>query len=100
MKASRKLRRVLTIAAMLLATLVTAIPAYAEPPGGGSGTDGGGGNNGGGNFEAWVKYHVQLSGSGYDGHPNVPATDYDPPDCWYQPQYTYGEMMEWAREIR
>jgi len=99
MKAPRKLRRVLTIAAVLLAALVTALPAYADPIGGAG--DGGGGTDGNGSFYAWVKSQVQFTGSGYDSkkRPTVGA-DYNPPHCWYQPEYTYDEMFEWAGRIR
>ncbi|GAA1277918.1 hypothetical protein Psi02_79460 [Planotetraspora silvatica] len=101
MKAPRKLRRVLTIAAVLLAALVTAIPAYADPiGGGGDGGDSGGGGDGRGNFYAYVKSRVHVSGSGYKGDGNVNVPDnFDPPHCWYQPEYTYDEMREWAERI-
>ncbi|GII34920.1 hypothetical protein [Planotetraspora mira] len=96
MKAPRKLRRVLTIAAVLLAALVTALPAYADPPGGGGGGDTGAGG-GGNNFYAWVKAQVEYGGTGYDGTPDTPVSGgYDPPHCWYQPQYDYDEMFDWV----
>jgi hypothetical protein len=100
MKAPRKLRRALTIAAVLLAAMVTVVPTYAEVGGGGGDGGGGGGDNGRGDFYAWVKSRVHVSGSGYNGggSPNV-QVDYDPPHCWYQPEYTYDEMRDWAERI-
>jgi hypothetical protein len=97
MTAPRKLRRFLTIAAVLAAALVTAVPAYAVTGGGGGG---GASGDGKGNFYAWVKSQVHISGSGYKSgdSPNVPF-DYDPPHCWYEPEYTYDEMRDWAQRI-
>ncbi|WP_345483317.1 hypothetical protein [Planotetraspora phitsanulokensis] len=81
---------------MVLAALVTAIPAYADPPGGGGGGDTGAGG-GGNNFYAWVKAQVRYGGNGYDGTPDMPPSGgYKPPPCWYQPQYNYEEMFDWV----
>ncbi|GII75506.1 hypothetical protein Sru01_04880 [Sphaerisporangium rufum] len=86
----RRLLTVLALSATLAAAL--ALPAAAQPPGGGSGD--------GKNFSVYVKNLVRLSGSGYKGgSPNLPV-DFDPPHCWYQPQYTYEEMRDWAERIR
>ncbi|GAA4568131.1 hypothetical protein [Planotetraspora kaengkrachanensis] len=92
----------MTIAAVLLAALMTAIPTYADPIGGaGDGDTSGGGGDGNGNFEAWVRSQVRFSGSGYDGTPNTaPSTNAEPVHCWYEPRYDYAGMQEWTRRIR
>ncbi len=87
-------RRLITVTAVLITTLLAAgqaAPAQADP-------GRGGGGNGKGSYYAYVKSLVRLKGSGYKGRPSI-QVDYDPPHCWYQPQYTYDEMFDWARRI-
>ncbi|ETK33333.1 hypothetical protein [Microbispora sp. ATCC PTA-5024] len=85
------IRRFLAVAAAVLATLVAAAPAHADP-------GGGGGGDGNGSYYAYVKSLVHIKGSGYRGKPSV-QVDYDPPHCWYQPQYTYDEMFDWVQRV-
>jgi hypothetical protein len=83
------MRRLLAIiAAVVCAAPLLAVPASADPGGGGDGK----------NF--WVQNRVHLRGSGYrsKGKVNVPP-GFDPPKCWYQPEYTYDEMMEFIRRV-
>jgi hypothetical protein len=83
-------RVIAALTALLMVGVAT--PASAEPPGGG------GGGDGNGNYHAYVNSLVRIKGSGYKGRPSV-QVDYDPPHCWYQPRYTYDEMVEWVRQI-
>ncbi|GAA3831293.1 hypothetical protein GCM10022226_60410 [Sphaerisporangium flaviroseum] len=87
------MRRLLAAIALITSMSAwTALPASAAAPGGGSGD--------GKNFDVYVKNLVRIKGSGAKGgKPNIPV-NFDPPHCWYQPQYTYAEMRQWAERIR
>jgi enoyl reductase len=86
------MRRLLAISTMVVAMLAAGVtPALADPP---SGSGGGNGSR------FWVESLVRVRGPGHNsgGRPNVPA-DFNPPRCWYQPEYTYDEMMEFADHV-
>ncbi|MBO3748291.1 hypothetical protein J5X84_19635 [Streptosporangiaceae bacterium NEAU-GS5] len=83
-----RLRAVIVAAALVMAI---AGPAYADPPSGGGGGDGQ-------NYYAYVKSLVHVRGTGAHGTPSIP-NNWDPPHCWYQPEYTYEEMLAWAQRI-
>jgi hypothetical protein len=86
------MRRLLAVTTLIVAMLATATPAFAGPPGGGGGD--------GQSFYAHVKSLVRVRGSGYKGggSPNVPV-NFDPPHCWYQPQYSYDEMVQFINRV-
>ncbi|MEW9527014.1 hypothetical protein [Microbispora sp. NPDC049125] len=84
------LRRILMVVAVLAATLVPVVPAHADP-------SGGGGGNGKGDYYAWVASRVKYKGHAVSNNPKPVAVD--PPHCWYQPEYTHPEMLEWAQRI-
>ncbi|MEV0581806.1 hypothetical protein [Nonomuraea sp. NPDC050310] len=79
----------------LLLAIVTLIPlgatsALADPPvGGGNGS------------EYYVETQVNLSGNGHNpgGKTHIPP-DFDPPKCWWEPKFTYAEMVEFLTGIQ
>lgn len=82
-------RRLVALALSLVMPLTAAAPAQADPPVGG-----------GSNGKYYVETQVRVSGNGTDpgGGVHIPP-DFDPPKCWWEPKYTYAEMVAWLASI-
>jgi hypothetical protein len=87
------MRRAFAVTALIGALLAASAPAAVADPGGGGGGDGR-------NFNAYVRSLVRLGGTGYGGGKTSVPPDFKPPRCWYEPRFTYAEMVDWAARIR
>ncbi|WP_084963666.1 hypothetical protein [Thermoactinospora rubra] len=85
-------RRLLTLALAIVALLsLAAVPATADPGVGG----------GGDGRQYYIETQVRVSGSGHKsgGQVHMPP-DFDPPKCWWEPKFTYQEMVDWLTGIQ
>lgn len=80
------MKRLFAVMVVLVSALATlAVPAQAD----------GDGKN------YYVENLVRLQGPGYHkggGPVNIPP-GFDPPKCWYQPEYTYAEMKDFIERV-
>lgn len=93
------MRRLFTVA-LAAATLTALAPpaGHAEPV---PGNTQAGASGDGKNYQAYVQTQVQLSGSGYQGSgsPGQEIKVWNGPPCWYEPRFTYEEMVRWIESI-
>ncbi|NUT40463.1 MAG: hypothetical protein HOV86_10790 [Thermoactinospora sp.] len=86
------MKRRLVAAALAVSVVFSAAPAHADDPSVGGGGDG---------REYYVNTQVTVSGNGTSpgGDVHIPP-DFDPPKCWWEPKFTYAEMVEWLTGIK